>query len=48
MTGNTDRIMGKTLVIQVRVTGVMDMGIQGLQCNLCVNASVHTEPGDTG
>ena len=32
----------------VRVTGVIDEGIQGLQCNLCVNASVHTDPGGTG
>ena len=33
------------LVIQGRVTGVIDMRIQGLQCNLCVNASVNTEVG---
>ena len=32
----------------VRVTGVIDEGIQGLQCNLCMNASVHTDPGGTG
>ena len=33
------------LVIQGRVTGVIDMRIQGLQCNLCVNASVNTKWG---
>ena len=32
------------------IPGIMDVGIQriqGIQCNFSVNASVHTDPGDT-
>ena len=41
----TGRSWQKTLVIQGRFTGVIDGGIQGLQCNLCGNASVSTDWG---
>ena len=33
------------LVIQGRITGVIDVRIQRLQCNLCMNASVNTKWG---